>query len=101
MIKQINDYFVNKLLDEDFKIIEVREFTVELTIDDKYHFSLWIANGAKYFEVNSNRRSFMHLSFDDTQKQYLHKYFNDIKKGIERDRLLKEKERIESELKNL
>jgi len=100
-IKQVNDYFVDKLLNEDFTVESIDQYRVNVVIDGKYHFSLWIGNNQYFFNCYQHAYSFMDLDFDDVQKQYLFDYFIRLKKDRERERLVKEKQKIENKLKNL
>ena len=100
-IKQVNDYFVNKLLDKDFELIEVETYWAIVKIDDVYEFTLWIGNASQNFSCYEYKLNFMHLDFDEVQKQYLHKYFNDLRKELQKDILLKEIEERRNKLKNL
>ena len=43
-IKEVQEYFKNKLISGDFKIDEVDQYVLKVTIDDEYKFSLWIGN---------------------------------------------------------
>lgn len=67
-VKKLNNYFVEKIVDDDYKVKSVSVYTAEIVIDDDYHFSLWIGNGRenlRCYQINDN---FMTLSFTDEQK---------------------------------
>jgi len=100
-IKKLNDYFVNKLMNKDFELTKITERLATVSIDSKYVFNFWIANTYHAFECYEYGKNFMDLDFDDTQNKYLHSYFNSLYKERIREDLLKQKENIEKQLKNL
>jgi len=69
-IKEIQDYFINKILDLDFKVIDVSNHTLLIRIDNEYEFTIWIAN--EQFPTtrkpyNSLFNYFVRLEFTDEQ----------------------------------
>jgi hypothetical protein len=48
-LKEVNDYFRDKIVVGDYTVEERGERTYKLIIDGKYTFNLWIANGEDYF----------------------------------------------------
>jgi hypothetical protein len=47
MIAEVQKYFMDKLLAKDFKVVEISQHTMTISID-KYIFTLWISNGAAF-----------------------------------------------------
>ena len=43
-IKEVQSYFRNKLIAGDFKIDGTDEYVLNITVDGKYKFSIWIGN---------------------------------------------------------
>jgi len=72
-LKEIGNYFKQKVIDGSFEFVSSGAHTAEIIIDGKYHFNLWIANDPKgnfdfydsYFLVN-NSTEFMRFK---TQKE--------------------------------
>ena len=46
-LKDIGDYFKNKIISGEFEVISCSECTATVLIDVKYEFRLWIANEPK------------------------------------------------------
>ena len=73
-IKELNDYFVEKLVNGEYKVVESGKYTVVVNIDG-YKFNIWIANGDLKVQTygqgfNSN---FMELVFNSGQKSIIYK----------------------------
>lgn len=70
-IKEINDYFAEKITNGNYEIMTIgyEEITMEIKIDCKYEFTLWVSksNGWKYFGVYDTKNG-MKVSFTDFQK---------------------------------
>jgi|SRR5690554_2864041 len=70
-IKEINDYFAEKIANGDYEIMAIDddELTTEIKIDSKYEFTLWVSktNGWKHFGVHDTKNA-MKVSFTDFQK---------------------------------
>lgn len=69
-INEVQQYFKDKLLAGDFKIQEISEYVLRISIDDEYVFNLWIGNmdiadNMKCYDVYYN---FMHLSFTEEER---------------------------------
>ena len=43
-IKEIQDYFKDKILSEDFEVSEVSEHVTTLLVDGEYKFNIWTGN---------------------------------------------------------
>lgn len=46
-LKEIGEYFCNKIIEGEYKFITCSEHTAKILIDEKYNFELWIANTPK------------------------------------------------------
>lgn len=73
-VKELNDYFVGKLVDGSYEVIERGDHTVEVDIDG-FRFNIWIANGESgvktyFYGFDGN---FMRLSFDESQKTKIYR----------------------------
>jgi hypothetical protein len=44
-IKEIQDYFIAKLLKGEFEVKEIDEWTMHIVIDSEFDFNLWMCNG--------------------------------------------------------
>ena len=49
-IKEVENYFIDKVVNGDYEFIGCNEHVAEIVIDKKYLFELWIANGAEHFK---------------------------------------------------
>ena len=76
-IKEVNDYFVNKIMNGEYIVETVNNYTVVINIEG-YIFCLWAANSWSYFRTYSNETNFMALEFTEEQQQYLHPIFNKL-----------------------
>ena len=74
-IKEVNDFFVYKILNGEYVVEKIDTATVTINIDD-FIFCLWSINGHYHFETYANEYNFMALQFTDEQKQYLYPVFN-------------------------
>lgn len=108
-IKEVKDYFIGKLLKGDFTTDKITEYVLEIIIDKKYHFYLWICNGPNYLHsyYMNGKYSYMELELEllpeDQKVIWTHikpiislwkvSYLYDMKK--------KEMDKLEKELKEL
>jgi len=99
-IKEVHDYFKQKLIRGDYEIIEIKERTVLITIDG-YKFSLWVANEDFSFETYSGDFNFMAITLDKEEvikgwsviKKHLDKHYQEVtlqNKKIQFEQLKKE-----------
>ena len=85
-IKEIQDYFRAKMLSGDFKITSIDEHTLDLIIDEKYKFVIWVSNSYQYRKLYENAVRFIDVPFTVTQskkfdsilKPHTDKFRNDI-----------------------
>ncbi len=53
-IKELQDYFINKVKTGDYKVIKISEHTTLIKIDDLYEFTMWTANGKFSYDFYEN-----------------------------------------------
>lgn len=53
-IKEIQEYFINKVKTGDYKVLKVEEHTTGIIIDNLYEFSMWTANGKEHYNFYEN-----------------------------------------------
>lgn len=94
-IKEINDYFVNRLVNGEYVVHSVGSNTTVL-IDD-YSFDIWVANGPDWIATNQAvHQSFMQLEFTKAEKHMIYSNLNNYmleektKQKIEQYNALKE-----------
>src|SRR5690554_8164704 len=73
-IKELNDYFVKKLVNREYDIVERDKFVAMVNIDG-YRFIIWIANGEMNVQTYGQGfdSNFMELFFDSDQKSMVYK----------------------------
>ena len=109
-IKQVQEYFKNKIIEGDFEIKEIEEHTISLVIDGEYYFKMWIANGKDHYRQYYNsfevRENFIYLP--KFNQKDMHKAFSKVRKPIKSyldGKLLQEKKqaikKLQEELKSL
>ncbi len=77
-IKEVHDYFKNKILNMDFKVIEIFNNSLTIQIED-YNFELWTGNQAPALETyNIHVQNTMYIHFTDAEKKQLWKSLNSI-----------------------
>lgn len=102
MIKEIQDYFKNKLLSNEFEVAKLSEFTIDLLVDSKYLFVIWIAN----LDIPQSRKnysnilSFMDLEFTNGESVQLDKILSPIVLKYRKEVLVEEKKRELEQLLN-
>ena len=81
-IKEIQNYFADKIANGNYEVGGVDGHTIEVIVDDKYPFSLWIANEALNFKTWYLKDSFMNLEFTEEQQESGFKFAIDHRKKI-------------------
>src|SRR5690554_1516227 len=73
-IKELNDYFVNKLVNGEHEVEKSDKYTVMVNIDG-YRFIIWIANGEMSVQTYGQGfdSNFMELVFKRDQKSMVYK----------------------------
>lgn len=98
-IKELNDYFVEKLVNGEYEVEERSKYTVMVDVDG-YRFNIWIGNKWSNLQTygqgfNSN---FMELVFKRDQKSIIYKNLTRDKSRID---LMEEIENKEMEIEQL
>lgn len=74
-IKEVHDYFRDKLIKGNFKVKLIQEHNILLIIDNKYLFIIWVANQdygihTDYCLIESESKfSFMDINFREKDKK--------------------------------
>ena len=69
IIKQVQDYFISKILNSDFEIIKFCEHHLTIKIDNSYEFVIWMSSTAMFREPwNASGNCFIKLEFTEEQK---------------------------------
>lgn len=75
-IKEINDYFVNRLVNGEYVVQSTDTFKETVLIDD-YRFDIWMANGPHNVSTNEGiTTSFMELVFTEAEKHMIYSNLN-------------------------
>ena len=101
-IKEVNDFFVQKILNKEYEIKELNDYTTNIIVDD-FKFCIWIANDQQNTRchLTSQFENFMMLHFTREQQEKIYNDFNAIRKENEVEKLLSERREIEQKLLNL
>jgi hypothetical protein len=101
-IKKVNDFFVQKILNKEYEIKELNDYTANIIVDN-FKFCIWMGNGPQNTRcyLTSQFDNFMMLDFKREQQEKIYKYFNAIRKENEVEMLLAERREIEQKLLNL
>lgn len=98
-IKELNDYFVGKMVAKDFEVLEMNSHYVKIRIDGKYNFYLWIAGGANFLELfNGMDGNTMLLKFTWLQQHHIYEIFRERKIEEEKLEELAKVKRLKQEL---
>lgn len=102
-IKEVQEYFINKIVKHDYEIKDFNEYTCTISIDQKYCFTLWIANDFYIHQYRSNGDNcFVLREFKQKEKDrianYLRKVIGNKLEEKEKEKKLAEYERLKLEL---
>lgn len=101
VVSDLNAYFVARILNKEFLIEKFDKYCVEISIDG-FQFTLWISSGESFFATECvGARSFMHLSFTDSERKIAYDIVHSAWLANERNTLLTEKANIEKRLEEL
>lgn len=100
-IKEVQEYFVNKIVKGEYEIENFSHPVAKILIEKKYHFSLWVANGAKYFETYAAYFNFMPIEFTNEQKEIALKVIEDKMREDLEARTIAEIQELENKIENL
>lgn len=88
-IKEINDYFVNKIINGEYIVELIDKFVVVINVDG-YIFTLWAANSHENFKPYSGMMNFMMIDFTEEQAKYLYHGFNKMITDMEETKELEQ-----------
>lgn len=97
-IKEVHDYFKNKVISGDYEVINNKYHTMQILIDSEYPFSLWMANKGYSFGVYSGESNTMELKFEKEEAEKAYKVADIIHAKYKRNVLLAIKKRELEEL---
>ena len=94
-IQEIQKYFADKIARGLYKVDFIDDKYINVTVDRKYTFGLWVGTGCEHFSLcNIGIETFIQFDFTEKQKASAHKkVFIHVKKY--RDTELKERELAE------
>jgi hypothetical protein len=87
---QLNKYFIDKLITENYVLVSINEHIATILIDEKYQFTIWRANAFGFIGCYYNGKNAMELTFREDAKLML---FNRFKKNY--DYVLSRPEEVE------
>jgi len=97
-IKEINDYFVNRLVNAEYIVQSVGNSATTVLIDD-YRFYVWTANGPSFIATNmAVDQSFMHLEFTPPEKQMIYSNLHNHNLEVKLKQKLDQYEALKKEL---
>lgn len=67
-ILEVQNYFADKLARGLYKVTEIDEHWMIVSVDKIYLFTLWYCNGPTYFKTYDGRGNFMHVVFTKLQQ---------------------------------
>ena len=81
-IKELQKYFIDRLIAGRYKIVEADEYTVLLAVG-RYEFVFWIGNGLSYFKQVDKYEylNFMQLDMSSAELEKLYNNLNKKKHG--------------------
>ncbi len=99
----LNEYFVNKLIKGQFKVVEIKEHTMSISIDGSFVFNFWVANKAYSLELYSmsfiEAANSINLSLNEKEKNQIWSKLNYYIKKYKVDVVLKQKQEQFEQLK--
>lgn len=100
-IREIQEYFISKILNNEFEVKECKQCTMIISIDN-YLFEMWMANLPHNCKVYGSSDSFMKLDFTEVQaiecRNVLNLHYNKWKKEVLLTEKRAELEQLESEI---
>lgn len=105
LIKEVHDYFRDKIVNGDYEVVKKEEITWNISIDG-YTFLLWVSNGEVYFRTyHENGQNFMDLHFTVEQREKAWIKINKLINNHESNPIVRDKrkefKRIKKELEEL
>jgi hypothetical protein len=78
-IKEVHDYFKNKIIEGDYIVFKKTSYVWSIEIDKEFKFYLWISNGSSSLECYEHDNNFMNIQLSLKERKLA---FKDIEKGI-------------------
>ncbi len=103
-ILEVQNYFIGKIVNLEFKIKETNDFQCEIIIDERYKFMIWIGNGFTSLGMGSLSSShFMDLekTFSQEEKRKIWGFIRPTIKTAKERALLAKREQYEKLKKEL
>lgn len=107
-IKEISDYFKQKIVDGDYEITDIGSCTATIVVDSKHEFELWVSNGERNFSIYEDPfvavSTSLKMKLDPEEKKL---GWENIKPRLEKSkptikqRKIAELKALEEEIKNL
>lgn len=96
-IKELNDYFVVKILAGEFEYCEKQDdkFYVKIRIDGEYEFKIWMYMG---FDSLCSHSGIVGISFTNEEKEKVYELLKDRYSTVQKDIKLAEFEKMKQEL---
>ena len=66
-IKEVQDYFKNKIIDGEYKVNKVDDYSLQVTVDGEYEFCLWTSNGVSHFRLYDGMFNFVNFEFSEAE----------------------------------
>ncbi len=97
-IKEINDYFVNRLVNGEYVVQSTDKFAVIVLIDD-YRFDIWTANGPDSISTNEGiPKSFMDIKLTLAEKHMIYSNLKNYSLEVKTKEKLDQYEALKKEL---
>ena len=101
-IKEVQQYFANKILNGDYNIRNISQYTIRIVIDNEYNFTLWVANDGLNFGTYESVMNFMNIQFNEEDKIRGYEKCNPMYRKFLKTELIEQKrkelEQLEKEL---
>jgi len=74
-IKEVQDYFKNKILSGEFDVCEIHEYYVTVLVDITYQFCIWVGrqNPQEFCKLWDGKFNFIYFDFEKEERAKLHK----------------------------
>ena len=77
-IKEVQDYFKNKLLKGEFETTKITDYWIKLVIDSKYNFFIWMANQEINVRLYESETNFMLFDLSSEEKKIIWDLLNTV-----------------------
>ena len=90
-IKELNDYFVSKLLSGDYEVKSVDQYKAVLLVNGEYQFPIWIGNTYDRLRVTGiDNDYFLNLYFTKVEQKSIYQDLKTIQNNMfTRDEIIK------------